>query len=75
MGVLPALVAAPAHWRFVPGFLRAGYALLAKRAFGLARKPIVKDVPGLGAMKLEPWDLIDSRIFRLAATRLGCDST
>lgn len=57
------LLAAPAHWRFVPGFLRAGYALLVKRAFGLARKPMVKDVPNLGKMKLEPWDLIDSRIF------------
>jgi len=56
------LLAAPAHWRFVPGFLRAGYALATKRALGLVRRPLVKDIPGLGQMKLEPWDLIDSRI-------------
>jgi FkbM family methyltransferase len=60
---LSSLLAAPAHWRVIPGFLRAGYALAVKRAFGLLGTPIVKDVPGLGQMRLEPWDLIDSRIF------------
>lgn len=62
-GSFAELLAAPARWPFVPGVLRAGYALLLKRGFGLLKQPIVKDVPGLGQMKLEPWDLIDSRIF------------
>jgi FkbM family methyltransferase len=56
-------LAAPARWSVVPGFLRAGYALAVKRTFGLFRRPMIKDVPGIGQMKLEPWDLIDSRIF------------
>ena len=55
-------LAAPARWRFLPGFLRAGYALLVKRGFALAKRPMVAEIPGIGAMKLEPWDLIDSRL-------------
>lgn len=60
---LTGLLAAPARWKILPGVLRAGYALAVKRTFGLFRKPMVKTIPGLGQMKLEPWDLIDSRIF------------
>jgi FkbM family methyltransferase len=59
---VPALLAAPARRRFLPGFLRAGYALLVKRGLGLFKRPMVAEIPGIGAMKLEPWDLIDSRL-------------
>jgi FkbM family methyltransferase len=59
---LRSLLAAPARWRFLPGFLRAGYALLVKRGFALTKRPILAEIPGIGAMKLEPWDLIDSRL-------------
>jgi FkbM family methyltransferase len=59
---LRSLLAAPARWRFLPGFLRAGYALLVKRGFALTKRPMVAEIPGIGAMKLEPWDLIDSRL-------------
>ncbi len=57
------LLGSPSRWTFLPNFLRAGYALLMKRVFGLFRRPVVRDVPGIGQMKLDPWDLIDSRIF------------
>ena len=60
---LTGLLASPAQWRFVPGFLRAGYALLVKRGFGLLKRPMIAEIPGIGTMQLEPWDLIDSRLF------------
>ncbi len=59
---LTRLLSAPARWRFLPGFLHAGYALLVKRGLGLLKRPMVADIPNIGAMKLEPWDLIDSRL-------------
>ena len=61
--LLARLLASPAQWRILPGFLRAGYALLVKRAFGVFKRPLVANIAGLGSMKLEPWDLIDSRIY------------
>lgn len=57
------LIALPARSGFLPGFLRAGYALVLKRFFSLLRRPMDANVPGLGLMRLEPWDFIDSRIF------------
>jgi FkbM family methyltransferase len=56
------LIAKPARWKFLPGFLRAGYALLLKRIFSLIRVPVIVHIPNLGSMRLEPWDMIDSRI-------------
>jgi FkbM family methyltransferase len=56
-------LAAPAKWALLPNIARAGYALVLKRVFGLFQIPMLKTLPGLGDMKLEPWDLIDSRIF------------
>ena len=61
--LLARLLASPAQWRILPGSLRAGYALLVKRAFGVFKRPLVANIAGLGSMKLEPWDLIDSRIY------------
>ena len=55
-------IAKPARWKFLPGFLRAGYALLLKRQWALFRVPVVAHIPGLGSMRLDPWDMIDSRI-------------
>lgn len=59
---LAVALAAPAKWRFLPGFLRAGYALLVKRGLGVVQRPLVANIPDIGTMKLEPWDLIDSRL-------------
>lgn len=56
-------IAWPARQRVFPGVLRAGYALLMKRLFGLLRRRAIVDVSGVGLMQLEPWDLIDSRIY------------
>lgn len=56
-------LAAPSRWRWLPGPMRAGYALLLKRLWRFVPVPVIADVPGLGRMRLEPWDLIDSRIF------------
>jgi FkbM family methyltransferase len=56
-------LSAPARWRFIPDLLRAVYALVLKRLFGLFKRPMLADIPGIGLMRLEPWDLIDSRIF------------
>lgn len=56
------ILAKPARWKFLPGFLRAGYALLLKRLWALVRIPAVADITGLGSMRLDPWDMIDSRI-------------
>lgn len=55
-------LAAPARWTFLPGFIRALYALVVKRLFGLVKRPVIADVPDIGLMRLEPWDLIDSRL-------------
>lgn len=56
-------LSAPARWRWLPAILRAGYALVMKRLWSLLRTPVVARIEGLGRMRLEPWDLIDSRIF------------
>lgn len=56
-------LAAPARLPFLPSLTRAGYALVLKRMFGLVRLPVIKDVTGIGTMRLEPWDLLDSRLF------------
>jgi FkbM family methyltransferase len=64
---LAAILATPSRWLFLPGFLRAGYALAMKRLFGLFRPAFVVDVEGVGLMRLEPWDFIDARIFFFGA--------
>lgn len=56
-------IAWPARLPILPGVLRAGYALVMKRAFGLLRRRALVDVAGVGLMQLEPWDMIDSRIY------------
>jgi FkbM family methyltransferase len=56
-------IAFPARTAIFPGTLRAGYALLLKRLFGLFRRPAIVNVADIGTMRLEPWDLIDSRIY------------
>ncbi|MGF7169803.1 FkbM family methyltransferase [Sphingobium xanthum] len=56
-------LSAPARWPWLPGTLRAGYALVVKRLWSLVKVPVIADIPRLGRMRLEPWDLIDSRIF------------
>jgi len=56
-------LSAPARWHWLPGTLRAGHALLVKRLWSLRKRPVVATIPALGRMRLEPWDLIDSRIF------------
>jgi len=56
-------LSAPARWRWLPGPLRAGYALVVKRLWSLVKVPVIADIPGIGRMALEPWDLIDSRLF------------
>jgi FkbM family methyltransferase len=56
------IAGAPIRWTFLPGFLRASYALLLKRASKLTGKTVVTDIPGIGKMQLEPWDFIDSRL-------------
>jgi len=58
-----AWLSAPARWRWLPAPLRAGYALALKRLWHFFPRPIIADIAGLGRMQLEPWDLIDSRIF------------
>ena len=56
-------IAWPARLPVLPAVLRAGYALLMKRAFGVLQRRAVVDVAGVGLMQLEPWDMIDSRIY------------
>lgn len=56
------MMGAPVRWTFLPGFIRASYALLLKRASKIAGKTVVADIPGIGKMQLEPWDFIDSRL-------------
>lgn len=63
MSALLNTVSGIARLPFLPGPLRAAYALAVKRAWPFGRKPVVRAVPGVGRMELEPWDLIDSRIF------------
>lgn len=57
------VVAFPCQVNALPGFFRASYALVVKRLFGLLKRRSVVRVDGVGHMQLEPWDLIDSRIY------------
>lgn len=57
------MLSAPARWSFLPGYIRATYALLGMRLWAVVRRPVCVNIPGLGRMRLEPWDTIDSRIF------------
>jgi FkbM family methyltransferase len=61
--LLHSTLAFPARRPLLPGVLRAGYALALKRLFGLFRRPALARIEGVGTMRLEPWDLIDSRLY------------
>jgi FkbM family methyltransferase len=53
-----------AQTSFLPARAKALFVKLAERGWRIfSRKPVIRDVHGIGLMKLMPWDLLGARLF------------